>query len=304
MTGTGTQADPFIIDTYDELLTKAAIAETYIEFNNAATTKTIDINNTEYKTGETGLVIANGVHISGNGWTIRNIYAVSGHSAIQLGSGIEIKGLNLLNITQMGANVPLNNNTSNTTYSLFKECKLSVMKVCGNLAPEFCGGSIKFEDCSLNLKNCGGFAVRSSGASYSILVRCNVNIDFSLWHNDLMTISEFSNVSDCKFTGTVKLYSVAATSYQANNIRFVAADTDLNSSVFCVTFTEEYHGISTGSIFLLNNGDPTSACLVDQSLLPETFTISDAHVNVHYLTTSEMKDYDTVVATGFPCVPA
>lgn len=300
MTGTGTQADPFIIDTYDELLTKAAIAETYIEFNNAATTKTIDINNTEYKTGETGLVIANGVHISGNGWTIRNIYAVSGHSAIQLGSGIEIKGLNLLNITQMGANVPLNN-TSNTTYSLFKECKLSIMKVCGNLAPEFCGGSIKFEDCSLNLKNCGGFAFRSSVTSYSILVRCNVNIDFSLWHGEVVIISEFSKVSDCKFTGTVKLYSVASPGCP---ICLVAVNTDLNSSVFCVTFTEEYHGTSTGSIFMLNNVNPTSACLVDQSLLPETFTIEDTYVNVHYLTTNEMKDYDTVVATGFPCVPA
>lgn len=74
MTGTGTQNDPYIVTTWEELLQLDEDREEniYIKFADGHDTSTIDFANKTFTT-----LHPRGWHINGNGWSLRNIDASS-----------------------------------------------------------------------------------------------------------------------------------------------------------------------------------------------------------------------------------
>jgi hypothetical protein len=149
MAGTGTQADPYIITTYAELVEKAAESGVYIKIDN-------DINITdEYPDGDMPPLVVKSI-IDGDNKTISNWYALytnNNKNLIEVYSTGVIKNLNLQNIyaTLFGSSRGfVANANSNTSSYCFENCNISGVILSGSFfRGDYCRYLMK--DCSVNL---------------------------------------------------------------------------------------------------------------------------------------------------------
>ncbi|MCR5109810.1 MAG: hypothetical protein K6B38_02735 [Ruminococcus sp.] len=148
ITGTGTQADPYIITTYAELVEKAAESGVYVKVGN-------DINITdEYPDGDMLPLVVKSI-IDGDNKTISNWYAVytnNYNNVISVYSSGVIRNLNLRNIYAMpySSRGFVANADSNTSSYCFENCNISGVILSGSF---FHGYYCKYlmKDCSVNL---------------------------------------------------------------------------------------------------------------------------------------------------------
>lgn len=128
ITGTGTELDPFVVETYAELVEKAAAnSEVFIKIGN-------DINITdEFPHGDMPQLAITHARIDGDGKTITNWYNLQDRYAIKIegatgtsGRNPQIKNLNFYNILQLGNEefIFLKYGTYDGIYML-KDCEFS-----------------------------------------------------------------------------------------------------------------------------------------------------------------------------------
>ena len=165
VTGTGTQADPFVVTTYAELAEKTPRG--YVKVGN-------DINITnEYPDGDMPVLTVN-YGIDGNGKTISNWYRTTGGRLINIYDSAHIDNLTLKNIYVTYEDdifgFPANNNIWR-----FNNCKFS-----GYVSGRLYGGSNPynhFKNCSFNIKS------GNSGSSYYIMnsncLNCYIHVHFT-----------------------------------------------------------------------------------------------------------------------------
>ena len=149
ITGTGTQADPYVVTTWDELASKTSETSVYIKLGN-----NIDMN-TEYPEGLTSGLTVNCAQIDGDGKTVKNLYLQSGALITCAGINSTWKNTELLNWSigngSDAASITANGSTSGT-YT-FNQCKLS-----GRINSGYGGsylaknGRIKFYRSSINMQ--------------------------------------------------------------------------------------------------------------------------------------------------------
>lgn len=179
ISGTGTQADPYIVDTWADFVTAVETADAYVKVD-TSTVATWDFA----KMVESGLSTGinwNAVEVDGNGLTIKGIFGTaarwfSGTSA----TAKVVKNLNLLDMAKTTA-------TSDVFYSRaieFRNCKFSGVIEGGNFFGQYSGGSATFTTGSIggnDPKGCA-FAFNFSGNSkltsaVCTFNHCNMNFD-------------------------------------------------------------------------------------------------------------------------------
>ena len=148
ITGTGTQADPYVVTTYAELVEKAAESGVYIKVGN-------DINITdEYPDGDMPPLVVKSI-IDGDNKTISNWYAIytnNYNNVISVYSSGVIKNLNLQNIYAMpySSRGFVANADSNTSSYCFENCNISGVMVSGSFFHGYYSQYL-MKDCSVNL---------------------------------------------------------------------------------------------------------------------------------------------------------
>ena len=197
VTGTGTQADPFVVTTYAELAEKTTGG--YVKVGN-------DINITdEYPDGNMPTLTVN-YAIDGNGKTISNWYRTTGGRLINIYDSAHIDNLTLKNIYVTYDDdifgFPANNNVWR-----FNSCKFS-----GYVLGRLYSGSYAynhFKNCSFNIKsgnNGPHYLMQSSCLNCYVHVHFTQNGGIGLWGNDAKVENSYIEVTaDDSVKNTVNL---------------------------------------------------------------------------------------------------
>ena len=155
VTGTGTQADPYVVTTYAELVNTASTFRVYIKVGN-------DINITdEYPDGDMPTLQVNSP-IDGDGHVISNWYRTVGALIIAITDANHVDNLTIKNIyvTYYGSIF----NLSTNSYWKFNNCKFSGY-VRGNLYNDSTPYN-HFKNCSFNIKT-------GEDATYAYIMNSN-----------------------------------------------------------------------------------------------------------------------------------
>lgn len=201
ITGTGTQADPFIITTYDELVEKAATAsEVFIKVGN-------DINIAEeYPLGDMPPLIITHARIDGDGKTISNWYSTGSADLIQItGSSSDttrnpqIKNLNFINILTMSGNFVSPKYGTGAGIGMFKSCNFQgeCYNRFSNSVSSNSGKRDHFIGCSINIDN----HASSPFAYYTAFEKCRIIVKTS--GAQLFTCDIDNYLRDCYITATM-----------------------------------------------------------------------------------------------------
>ena len=175
ITGTGTQADPYVVTTWDELVSKAAEFGKYVKLG-----ADIDMND-EYPEGLNSAITINCNEIDGDGKSIKNIKT----EANRLISTSNINGIcKNLNFTNM-----LIGGGSNSTTMIyqsdyrgvykFNHCKFSG-RFEGNSSQksQIVYGYVRFDYCSFNFQLMSNSRILAEHSSkhHIFLYYCNINL--------------------------------------------------------------------------------------------------------------------------------
>lgn len=292
MTGTGTQADPFIVDNWPDFVTAIGTADAYVEF--PETPGVIDVNESA-PTGIPKIVVAC-ASVQGNNWVIKNLYC-KGHNAFSTAVGhyVSINRLHFLNFyfddqgVYNAQGILLFGNEDDERQGYFiTECQFSGIATCSFYSEDVERRNGLFNQdnywekcflqrCSFNVK-LNGYAVFLGGSHYTNgdnrVEYCNIKIS-----GNSPRWTKYGDYRNCYITG-----ESVATGFDANygsaNFNVINADFSDASSFECVGRSGE------GVINLINT-----------DLLPSGATIGTGFIGV---TTAQLKDAAYLASLGFP----
>lgn len=274
MTGTGTQADPFIVDTWADFVTAITTTDAYVEVD------TSDVSVWDFpKIVEGGIASAitiTAAEIDGKGLTIKGLFGTAAqwfqHSTITL---LVIKNLNFLDFSKSAV-------SSSGVFSgvsiEFRRCKFSgeieggdVFKQSGTSNAITCTtGTLDGQDpkgCSFAIKFSGNAKLCTN--SYEVFKHCNFNFDGS------STSSMAAKFHDCKISGAMPWASFTNAGGGQNVI-----DADISAI--------DSWSNTSGGVTLVNTDKLASGLSV-----PTGFT---------GVTSAQMLDVDALAALGFIAV--
>ena len=172
MTGTGTSADPYIVDNWNDLVSKMKEYDVYIELDPNSENKVIDMN--DAAPNGVGNISIKFRKLKGNGWTIKNIYCpyknlftYNSVSSQETKHSITFENLNIVNIykndtcSEYDCSVFYSNNRE---YPLiFRNCKISCVIASNSSSsyPTLFSDYVNFYNCSINLKVYSQYLVMS-----------------------------------------------------------------------------------------------------------------------------------------------
>lgn len=282
MTGTGTQADPYIVDNWPDFCTAIGTVDAYVEFPQGG--GNIDFNNYS-PTGLSASVPVRCKSIKGNGWTISNIYCL-GKDVFYSYTKVYIERLNFLDFYvdfQTERRKFFWHDNDNSNDAEFHQCAFSGVLVSRDDAQEtglffiaYYYSRVQCEQCSINVQlgnGCKLYYVGGTGVStYNHLSYCNIKLQ----GNSAEAIE--GDYRNCLFSGSSKAESV--------NITYNGT---ANSNIFNVDFTEASAFNCTAPSGSLN--------LINTDLLPAGATIGTGFVGV---TTAQLHDAAYLASIGFP----
>lgn len=188
MTGSGTQADPYIVDNWADFLTAATIStDTYTEFVEGTV---IDINDVQPEGFSSALSLAG--HIDGKNSVIKNLVVNNQYGRIFAVSGLDMKNISFLNMR--GLRKIFERQMSTSSLTLYK-CQFSGRLDNPDDIIYMSGGSCS--RCSFTLEVHGSENVRFNGDSDYPVQYCRIDISGT---NTGSYIS-IGNVSNCYVTG-------------------------------------------------------------------------------------------------------
>ncbi|MBP3379236.1 MAG: hypothetical protein J6K77_00015 [Ruminococcus sp.] len=201
MTGTGTQADPYIVDTWSDFVTAAGKSGAYVEIAKNTVWDMNDILPGGLTTG----VAVKCANIEGNFAEIRNIVKKSSY-ILSANSSVEIYRLSFLNITETSGGEWFTQNGSGKSLN-FYNCTITGMLSKGRFAEvNFSANSayIRFMNdaqrgCNLNLVFSGNSALCTRPA-YIFFENCLITLGgkSSYGSNDAV---DFSKLDGCYIQG-------------------------------------------------------------------------------------------------------
>lgn len=242
ISGTGTENDPYIITTYDELVEKAVESDVYVKVGN-------DINIIdEYPDGDMPTLTVN-AYIDGDGKVISNWYKTSESTIISYtASPATIKNMKIRNIYSAVSN-RFANRTTETTTPMFEDCEISGVLLSGRFVntensvtiTNRCSvnlllkGSASFVrgDRNANQKDCRFYSsyikLKSESSSGSLFVGSNgskdsyFEIDASNFYNNSTLNTTFDNcVFDLTSTSTFT-FNISSSSVSPSIINLTKA---------------------------------------------------------------------------------
>lgn len=273
-TGTGTQADPFVISTWEDLKAQMYQLGVWIALDPDAENKVMDLRDTEDRAGFTDQTVLR-AHILGNGWTIRNVIChQGGHFYNSTSNLATIQDLNFENVLVLG------NFAFNGRYN-FVNCHFTAM--LQKYTTFHYSMYAKYTNCALHL-----YFSPSCVPSYNtVLLQCDLTgCTFHVqgtWNGG----SFFNRAVNCvQVTGNLKL---------VGNLELGSNTNDTNS-FYDLTLT------GTGTVTESTGGG--SANLVNISGFGDGVTYSITGDNWYALTEDQLRDGAYLLSIGFPCVEA
>lgn len=233
VTGTGTQADPYVVTTYAELVEKAAESGKYVKIGN-------DINITdEYPNGDMPMLVVR-AEIDGDGKTISNWYRTTSNTiyAIQFTNKDygSIKNLNIFNIYIKSSIYFMRSDPRYRTEALLTNCNVSGI-MANNHAFYSCawGTAVVFRGCSFNLK-CSKFMDTGEEVGFA---SCYLKIQ--------TTASYILRSSDSS------IYSDSYIEAVAPNLTSVSSGSKFSNSVLDITSNASFSVTSTSEVSIVNS---------------------------------------------------
>lgn len=188
MTGSGTQANPYIVNTWSDFITAATIStDTYIEF---VPNTVIDLNNVQPEGFSSALSLAG--HIDGKNSVIKNLVVNDRYGRIFDVSGLDMKNISFLNMR--GSRKIFERLMSTSSLTLYK-CQFSGRLDSPDDIIYMSRGSCS--RCSFTLEIHGSGNVRFNWDSDYSVQYCRIDISGT---NTGSYIS-IGNVSNCYVTG-------------------------------------------------------------------------------------------------------
>ena len=284
MTGTGTQADPFVVDNWSDFVTAVGTSGAYVTFPD--TPGVINMND-EAPTGLTSTVTLKCAGVDGKGWQIRNLYSVGGHTVFYNSANLVVSNLDFINmyIDFQSANGYFfwRQNTNNCQIT-FNGCVFSGMMITIPII------GYNRQNWMFNTEN-----YHSKTQLNSCAITIQLQGDSMFWsesETDTANIFSFTTVKlsgdsaknlngcykNCKFTGASK----------STNL-YIKTDSRSTYNVFDVDFSQAASfscAAPTGSINLINTDK-----------LPAGATIGTGFIGV---TTEQLSDATYLISLGFP----
>lgn len=291
MTGTGTQADPFIVDNWPDFVTAIGTANAYVEFPEGG--GVIDMNDAA-PTGIPEISVAC-ASIKGNDWIIQNLYC-KGHRGLSTAYGkyVSINKLHFLNfyfddngVYDFHGIMLFGNSDDERQGYYFTECRFSGIANCTFQSSDAAGrrnglfrqGNFweicRLVRCSFNVR-LNGYAILLSGSTYAYednrVEYCNIKVS---GNSPLWTID--GDYRNCLISG-----DSVATAFDAkrgsSNFNVVNVDFSNASNFECIG--------RSGAVNLINT-----------DLLPSGATIGTGFIGV---TTEQLHDAAYLASLGFP----
>lgn len=265
MTGTGTSADPYIPENWDELVSCAKTSGAYISLPEGGEW---DMNE-QYPTGAPTLEMQ-GCHIDGNGFVIKNLY--SEDTMIQIGEGtsVEIKNLVFQNIYSHGDYL-IRGRNSYAGWLKMENVEMSGTIVNSAIFRDNQWGYTQnsFERCSFNFRLKGA----DGDMNYLNFRFCNINLVGSVKDKMLIKMensSQLIGALDCDSSQSFTIDGESSLSKIDMGIKGF-------SSVAC----------SLGVNVVINTNKVDSGITVSDNLIKAT--------------TEQMSDAEWLNEHGFPC---
>lgn len=275
ISGTGTQADPFIVDEWADFVTAITTTDAYVEVD------TSEVSVWDFpkivEGGITSAIVITAAEIDGKGLTIKGLFGTAAQWFQHIGTGtlLVIKNLNFLDFSKSAVS---SSGVFYGTNTEFRRCKFSgeieggeVFRLSGTTANMICTtGTLDGEDpkgCSFAIKFSGNAKLCTN--SYAVFKHCNFNFDGS------STSSMAAKFHDCKISGAMPWASFTNAGGGQNVI-----DADISAI--------DSWSNSSGGVTLVNTDKLASGLSV-----PTGFT---------GVTSAQMLDVDALAAVGFIAV--
>lgn len=194
ISGTGTQEDPFIVDTWADFVTAVETADAYVEVD-TSTVATWDFA----KMVEGGLTTGiewKAVEVDGNGLTIKGMFGTAQRWFSKLSSSSAVvKNLNLLDFVQTSA-------TQSVLYGRtieYRNCKFSGVVEGDFFSEEYSGGSVTFTTGSIG-------AAEPRGCAFALIFSGEARFTYGTWTTVNHCNMNFDGTSAYTGTQTLKMY--------------------------------------------------------------------------------------------------
>ena len=235
ITGTGTQADPYVVTTYAELVEKAAESGVYIKVGN-------DINITdEYPDGDMPNLQMNGCNIDGDGKTISNWYNFNTDHYSVSGDGT-IKNARISNIY---TNYHFCANGYSSSKYIFEDCRISGIIVGDKVFANLYYVNKVMKGCSVKLllKSGAGFLyVQQAYGRWADIDNCYVKIKSDGGRSNIFG-SDYNGIATM---GSDSYYEIDAPNFFSGN-------------TFSTTFSNCVFDITANSTFTFNINDSSAS---------------------------------------------
>lgn len=289
MTGTGTQADPYLVSTWEEFKTAVDTVNVYVALDPNATSKVMDANDANINPFSTSVRFqCDG--IEGNGWTIRNLYFNgTGLSMISNAQTCTINNLYFENIV-------CNNGISsflNAARATFNACRFTGIKYAGSQTAAIAAGSTttsyrgKFSKCTFAFKVVGA----SAGSLFSGVdfTECNLNIISSAKATSGTRCDLFDH---CTLENALILGGITL---NGGGSIYMANASTVMKNVFAAVEINRPDGDTT--VFYPGKATATS-CIV-KDLIGSGIAYYNGD-NIQYVTAAQGKDAAYLSSIGFP----
>lgn len=290
MTGTGTQADPYIVSTFADFRTAINQVDVYVELGPESSSKVIDANDEGVNPFSNNIQLQC-TSIKGNGWRIRNLY-------------FNGNGLPMLNNTKTCTidnlhfeNIVCNNGATpflSVSKATFTGCSFSGVKYTTSQTEALSAGSSTgyhgiFNNCTFAFKVVG----ESAGClfSYCDFKECNFNIISSTnpasgTYCDLFRACTLEN---SLLRGSIVLKGGGSTylSYANSTVKNVFAAVELSTP-------------EGGTASFYPGNAAATSCIVSD-LIGSGITYYNG-TNVQYVSAAQGKNAEYLASIGFPVV--
>lgn len=245
MTGTGTQADPYIVDNWKEFVT-AVGKSGYVKCAENLTWNMNDIA----PEGVDGVTI-NATEIDGNGLTINNLYLI-GNNGIINNNAVTIKNMSILNLKTKASGCAFYANYRMNLYlvqvSGIIECTAFV-RVSSSFYASRCsfnltfagnscfgsGGSVNLSFCNIKLNGISGAAFDGSGRGFN----CSDCLIHGIYPFTTLPLAySTDNVIDCEFARKASISSGSCTNILINKDKLTNVSSGIPSAFATVTTSQ------------------------------------------------------------------
>ena len=302
MTGTGTNTDPYVITTVDELYSMSEVGGENVHFKLG---NDIDFNNTEY-VDNFELVPINCASLDGDGHSIRNIASINltgiAYVFTVTQTAVSIRNLSFENIRASGKNVCFFYADSSVDRTVtFNRCTFR-MKASISQTNPYSGGirrcimhehKLSFECTLCSFYPEIGFYSVQAWLADSKLTRCQFNFKTTYYYNSGSTDDMYALFASCQITDS---YFFGTMSSSANSLtaNLCGSGCVLDTCYSAIDIGQKVSALTWKGTF-------NTVCFYDSDRMGSASINTNNTAKLLGLTTEQCKNAEYLRSVGFSC---